>query len=151
MVFDIHLFTFIQRKLEGRRKIPIEKNLNFTLSYQIKIVLIGSFFVYPNLLSTSKPWQIWCFKQLYIILVIAITYLTILFHPEATICSFFVPYDFFLHVDSFTYRLFLCHMLYSWMLKTQFFIIFVFNSCFMLMFDVLTKCWYPPASPCESE
>ena len=41
-----------------------------------------------NLLSTSKP----CFKSLQIILVFIINYLTILFHTEATICSFFITY-----------------------------------------------------------
>ena len=44
-------------------------------------------FFHLNLLSTSKPWHIWCFKYLQIILTSAITYLTLLFH--STNCSFF--------------------------------------------------------------
>ena len=75
-VFAFHLLTFI-----------------LTLWYQMKIVPTRSF--HHNLLSTSKGWHIWCFKNLQIILVFSITYLTILFHPGATICSFFIPSVFF--------------------------------------------------------
>ena len=60
-----------------------------------RLCLSQFFLLYLNLLSTSKLWHMWCFKNLKIILVFAITFLTILFHSEATTCTFFVPCVYF--------------------------------------------------------
>ena len=75
-------------------KVIFKKSFNFyqnvTHNYRIKIVMI--WFFHLNLLSTSKPCHIWCFTNLQIILVFAITYLTILFIQKlhfVLFCSLF--------------------------------------------------------------
>ena len=59
----------------------------------------GNFFKYGffhlNVLLTSKPWHIWCFKNLQIIFVFSITYLIILFH------LYIHPYNWFLFCSLF--------------------------------------------------
>ena len=114
-------------------------NQNFTLSYRIKNDSI--FLSYPNLLSTSKLWHILCFKNNPIILVFAITFLTI--------------YIFFLSRSNHLYLFCsLCVFCMGVLLYILFplaqglqldatdpfiFIIFVFHNLLMLMFDMLVK------------
>ena len=119
-IFAFHLLTFI-----------------LTLWYQMKIVPTGSF--HHNLLSTSKRWHIWCFKNLQIILVFFITYLTILLYPEATICSFIVPYVFlcvryFVHIFSFFFTSFtvICY-------RPNFILWMPFTIFFMSMVEMFVK------------
>ena len=77
------------------------------------------------------------FQNCPVILVFVITYFTILFHPEARICSFFIPYVYF--ACGFFCTLFLCHKPDSYMLPTQFFIMDVFYHLLMSMHGVLVK------------
>ena len=101
----------------------------------MKIVPIWVF--HHNLLSTLKPWLICCFKSHQIILVFTITYLTLLFHPEATICSFLCL--FCMCVLLYIVFPFLFPNLYSYVLQTQFFIMDGFHKCLMSMVQMLIK------------
>ena len=78
-----------------RQKLAIICNF---LRLKILIIIPHFSFLIKIVLVTSKPWHIWCFKNLQIIPVIAITYLTILFHPEAIICSFLFLKFFFVWI-----------------------------------------------------